>query len=411
MANIVTEGQAARWVEDLQGLHDRFKPCFVSRAAWSVAGGFLVGLLSSAERKSTWSMAEEVGEPDPYAFQHLLSKAVWDVECAQDVVAAYVYEGLQDVDGVHILDETGFVKKGTQSVGVQRQYTGTVGKTENCQVAVFLAYASPKGAALVDRALYLPESWTSDPERLKKAGVPDGTTLTTKSELGRRMLEQALATGAPKGWVAADEEYGKASALRHWLDEQTWPYVLGVAGNVTAWTDETGKKVPVPAVFTSVSEDGWRRLSAGAGEKGERWYDWAAVPITGEAPDGWGRWVLLRRSLSDGEAAYYLCAGPANTTLEGLVRVAGARWAIEVCFEQAKGEVGLDHYEVRTWKGWHRHITLSMAALAFLAVTRHVEAPKGGLKSRGASGMEVFRNERASQEPVWQAKRRTAASD
>lgn len=408
MAPDVSEDQARGWLEDLAQLHEQLKPYFPSRSAWSVAGGYLVGLLSAAERKNSWQMAEETGQAAPTAFQHLLNQAVWDVDGVRDAVAAYVYEHLGVPGGVLVLDETGFLKKGKASVGVQRQYSGTAGKTENCQIGVFLAYASERGAALVDCALYLPESWASDAERRKKTHIPPSVQFATKSILARQMLERAFAAGLKASWVTADEEYGKSSELRAWLEAQQQSYVLAVAGNVGAWRDSSKRALLVPEVAASVRPDQWRKLSAGAGEKGERWYEWARVLCPTPAPVGWSRWVLLRRSLEDGELAYYLAAGPESASLEELVRVAGMRWHIEVCFEQAKGEVGLDQYEVRSWHGWHRHITLSMAALAFLAVMRHramPPPPKGGSASGEASPMAEFKAQRAREDALLKAKR------
>lgn len=413
MASDVSEERAREWLGDLARLHERFKPYFPSRSAWSVVGGYLVGLLSSAERKNSWQMAEETGQAAPTAFQHLLNQAVWDADGVRDALAAYAFEHLCVPNGVLVLDETGFLKKGKASVGVQRQYSGTAGKTENCQVGVFLAYASERGAALVDRALYLPESWASDVERRNKAHIPTDVAFSTKCVLARQMLERAFGAGLNARWITADEEYGKCSELRAWLEGRYQPYVLAVAGNVGAWRDETKRAHLVPEVAASVSPDRWSKLSAGAGEKGERWYEWAAVEFPTPAPEGWARWVLLRRSLEDGELAYYLAAGPRATSIEELVRVAGIRWHIEVCFEQAKGEVGLDQYEVRSWHGWHRHITLSMAALAFLAVTRHeaLRGPeKGGLPSGEASPMAEFRSQRSREDALLKAKRHSRSS-
>lgn len=411
MAPDVSEERAAAWLADLSMLHERLKPFFNSRTAWSAAGGYLVGLLSRVERKNSWQMAEEAGLSSPTPFQHLLGNARWDEDAVRDEVRTYVYQHLGTPLGVHILDETGFIKKGKSSAGVQRQYTGTAGKTENSQVGVFMAYASERGAALIDRALYLPESWTANPERCKKAHVPADIRFARKGELAKQMLSRAFAAGAPAGWVTADEEYGKVSELRRWLEEQERPYVLAVAGNVGAWRDGEGRAVLVPEVFASVPAGGWHRISAGAGEKGERWYDWAAVPLPAEVRKGWARWALFRRSLVDEEPAYYLAAGPADTPIEELVRVAGMRWAIEVCFEHAKGETGLDQYEVRSWHGWHRHITLSMAALAFLAVTRHGTQPvpeKGGPLSEEPSPMADFRAQRAKEDEMMRQKRQAS---
>jgi SRSO17 transposase len=387
------------WLSELQGLHNRLKPYFSNLSAWSTAGGYVVGLLSSAERKNAWQMAEAIGAERPSALQNLLRDAKWDEEGVRDAVRSFVYERLGDAAGVHVLDETSYVKKGTASVGVKRQYCGSVGKLENCQVAVFLAYASPKGAALVDRRLFLPEDWAADSERREKAKVPTDVDFASKSELGLVMLQRAFAAGAPKGWVAGDEAYGKNGNLRKWLVENGHPFVLAVASNEPAWRNEYFETLRVSDILECVKKREWRRMSAGSGTKGERVYDWAwaKVPSTACAP--WSHWLLFRRNTTTGELAYYKCAGPADTPLEELVRVAGARWAIEVCFEQAKGEVGLDHYEVRSWHGWHRHTSLSMLALAYLAAMRAMGA-KGGFPSRRAEarGMQEFKADRAEQE-------------
>lgn len=387
------------WLSELQKLHDRLKPHFVSLSAWSTAGGYLVGLLSSAERKNAWQMAEAIGAERPAALQNLLSQAKWDEDAVRDEVQSYVYERLGDPLGVHVLDETGNVKKGTASVGVKRQYCGSVGKMENCQVGVFLAYASPKGAALVDRVLFLPEDWANNTERREKSKVPQGVEFATKSELGLAMLQRAFAAGAPAGWVAGDEAYGKNGNLRRWLEDAGHPFVLAVASNEPAWRNEFLEQLRVSDILECLRKKDWHRLSAGVGSKGERLYDWARVQVPTTAREGWSRWLLFRRNFTTGEIAYYKCAGPADAPLKELVRVAGARWAIEVCFEQAKGEVGLDHYEVRSWHGWHRHVTLSMLALAYLAAMRE-RGVKGGFPTRKADtrAMQEFKASRAEQE-------------
>jgi SRSO17 transposase len=268
-----------------------------------------------------------------------------------------------------VVDETGFVKKGTKSAGVQRQYTGTVGKKDNCQVGVFLAYASGGGAALVDRELYLPESWTDDPARCQQAAIPDDVGFQTKPQLARAMLERALDAEVPVAWVTGDEAYGGDARLRLWLEACQVPHVLAVKRNQHVIAMNL---LPTPAegLIGAVDADAWQTLSAGDGAKGPRVYDWAAIPIRPLREPGAGHWLLCRRSLDDGELAYYICYGPAGTTLAELVHIAGTRWTVECCFQQAKGEAGLDHYEVRRYDAWYRHITLAMVAHAFLVVLR-----------------------------------------
>lgn len=282
-----------------------------------------------------------------------------------------------------IVDETGFVKKGTKAVGVQRQYSGTAGRIENCQIGVFLAYASHKGQVLVDRALYLPREWAHDQTRRKEAAVPKEVEFATKPELARQMLERALEAGGRAAWVTGDAIYGSDRKLRLWLEAQCQPFVLAVTTQEALWMPG-GRQVRVAKTVAALPEDQWQRLSCGRGAKGERIYDWAwqklgRLQVTPEDRQ-WGHWLLVRRSVREPQdLAYYVVFGPAQTTLEELVRVAGSRWHIESCFEVAKGEFGLDQYEVRRWDAWHRFITLALLAQAFVSVVQAQEAQKGGL--------------------------------
>ena len=276
-------------------------------------------------------------------------------------------EHLGDPGGVLVLDETGFVKKGDKSAGVQRQYSGTAGRIENCQIGVFLAYASRYGRALIDRALYLPEGWAADGARRAEAGIPEEVAFATKPKLGLAMLERAHAAGVPFAWVTADSVYGADHALRRWLQEHRLGYVLAVTKAQRlgfARVEDAGRPLPAAA---------WHRLSAGDGAKGPRLYDWAYLPYGSDAAPGWEKGLLIRRSIAQpDELAFYLTHAADGTALADLVQVAGTRWAIEACFEAAKGEVGLDQYEVRSWTGWHRHVTLAMLAHAYLAALRKV---------------------------------------
>jgi SRSO17 transposase len=287
---------------------------------------------------------------------------------------------LGDPNAVLVVDETGFLKKGTKSVGVQRQYSGTAGRIENCQIGVFLAYASPQGRTFLDRELYLPKEWAADTARCEEAAVPETVAFRTKPQLARAMLERALDAGVPARWVTGDEVYGGDRRLRVWLEERQVPHVLAVKSTEPLWTRTTWRQVAAKTLAATVPAAAWQRLSAGEGAKGPRLYDWARVPIRALPEPGWDYWLLVRRSLSDPtDLAYYICFCPAETPLEQLVRVAGTRWAIEESFESAKGEVGLDHYEVRRWPGWYRHITLALLAHAYLTVTR-ARAEKGTQK-------------------------------
>jgi SRSO17 transposase len=316
--------------------------------------------------------------------QRLLATADWDPDLVRDDLRTYVVEHLGDPQAVLVVDETGFCKKGTTSVGVQRQYSGTAGKVDNCQLGVFLAYASAKGRGFIDRELYLPESWTDDPERCRAARVPEQVEFRTKPQLAQLMLARALDAGVPAGWVTADEVYGGSPALRGWLEDRGLWHVLAVkCTELLAVHGPPGStRTSARQLAAGVPAEQWIACSAGHGAKGRRLYDWTRVALATPATAGMARWLLVRRRRSDGELAFDACYAPAATPLVGLVRIAGTRWAVEEGFEQAKGEVGLDHYEVRKWPGWYRHITLALLAHAFLAVTRaqatSPECTKGG---------------------------------
>jgi SRSO17 transposase len=297
-----------------------------------------------------------------------MGRADWDPDEVRDDLRAYVVGALGDPDAVLILDETGFLKKGTKSAGVARQYTGTAGRIENAQVGVFLAYASRHGVAFLDRALYLPQEWTDDPKRCRAAGIPEGTPFATKIRLAKVMLERAFAAGTPAAWVVGDEVYG-AWELRRWLEDEKRPYVLAVRANQYVWAG-SGQST-VAALAKALPKRAWHKVTIAAGSKGPRRYAWAWVAINSDLGPAWRRWLLVRRSLDDpDDLAYYIAAGPARTTLTRLAVTAGARWSIEGAYESAKREAGLADYEVRSWTGWHRHVTLSLLAHAILAVAR-----------------------------------------
>jgi SRSO17 transposase len=332
------------------------------------ARDYVAGLLSGLERKNCWWLAEQAGHASPDALQRLLRTARWDAEEVAADVRALVVERLGHSDGVLIVDETGFLKKGTRSVGVQRQYTGTAGRVENAQVGVFLCYAAPGGRALLDRRLYLPrESWCADRDRCAAAGVPAEVSFATKPQLATDMIDAALHTGVPTGWVTADEVYGANAAFRTRLRAHGLGYVLAVACDQQVATGAGNTRVDALAAGTP--RRSWQPYSAGDGAKGPRVYDWAWVTINpGTAWPDADRWLLIRRNRRTGELAYYLCWAPAPVALPRLVRVAGIRWAVEESFQAGKGQVGLDHYQVRGWTGWHRHTTLAMLALAILTI-------------------------------------------
>jgi SRSO17 transposase len=347
----------------------RLAPYFARSESRQRASAYLRGLLSSAERKHSWQLAEICGEPTPYGFQYVLNRADWDADAVRDELRTYVSQHLGDPNGVLVLDETGFVKKGGHSAGVARQYTGTVGKVENCQIGVFLGYASPLGQALVDRDLYLPREWTDDRERCQQAGIPEDRGFATKPQLARQLLACALAAGVPAKWVTGDSVYGDDRRLRVWLEAQPQAYVLAVSGKEYVWLGWQQRQVKT--LLAALPADGWTRLSVGDGAKGPRRYDWRWLPLADPVDPQWRRWLLVRRSVSTPqELQAYAVFAPQDIAMEAVVRVAGARWTIEQLFEAAKGEVGLDQYEVRSWTGWYRHITLAMWALALLTMLR-----------------------------------------
>ena len=368
--------EVARWAEGIERVHECIAGRFRRPEPRRRALEYLRGLLSPVERKNGWQLAEQAGEATPDGVQRLLYNYRWDADLIRDDLRDYVVEHLGDADGVLVVDETGFLKKGGKSVGVQRQYSGTAGRIENCQVGVFLAYAGAKGRTLLDWDLHLPQVWAQDRERREEAGVPEDAVFRTKPQLAQLMLERAADSGVPFSWFTGDEVYGSDRKLRRWLEREEIPHVMAIKSNekLWAWTEKGPLQVRADRLASGVEESAWVRCSAGNGAKGPRVYDWTAVKIRPLREPGKGHWLLARRSLAKpGELAYYLCFGPAETTLAELVRVAGTRWAIE----EAKGEVGLDQYEVRRWDGWHRHITLAMLAHAYLTVIKYQAMEQG----------------------------------
>jgi SRSO17 transposase len=336
------------------------------------------------ERKNGWQVAEYLGDRAPYALQHVLDRAAWDADRMRDGLRDYTASHLlaPGEGGALVVDETGFLKKGVKSAGVQRQYSGTAGRIENCQIGVFLALAGSRGRALVDRELYLPQGWVDDPARCRGAKVPPGTGFATKPRLAERMLSRALDGGLRPTWVLADEVYGGDSRFRRFLEERGQPYVVAVSAQQRLWMNFRQKRLDV--IARELPGECWARWSAGDGLKGPREYDWAAAKQGRPAEGGLLRWTLFRRRVGKpDELAYYLCLAPERATVHDLVAAAGTRWSIESCFEAAKQETGLDGYEVRSWHGWYRHVTLSMLALAFLAAVRAAAKAAEPLKKTG----------------------------
>lgn len=366
----------------LVAFHDRVSGCFSRADAAQRALDYMRGLLSPLERKNGWTMAELAGRTAPDSMQHLLNRMVWDADRVRDRLRAYVLGHFSDPQAVLVADETGFLKKGVKSAGVQRQYSGTAGRIENCQVGVFLVYATAAGYTFVDRELFVPnESWIEQRARCREAGIPDEVGFATKPAQFRAMLERALEAGVPFAWSTADEEYGQNRGLRTWMQAEDVHYVMATKYNDVV--EGCGGPATVKNLVALVPKHRWRRRSAGDGAHGKREYDWTRIEPPCDIP-GRTQWVLARRSLSDGEIAYYLCFGPRETSLNTLVRVAGTRWRVQESFKTGKGECGLDHYQVRKYDAWYRHITLAMAAHAVLAVTRKCEHER----EKGAADIE-----------------------
>ncbi|MFE3906361.1 IS701 family transposase [Streptomyces sp. NPDC059153] len=358
------------WEEGLAELLLRIGRRFARVESRRRVRDYVRGLLGPVGRKNGWQLAEYAGHATPDGLQHLLSRSRWEADEVRDDLHAYVAEYLGADNGVLIIDDTGFVKKGTTSAGVQRQYSGTAGRTENCQIGVFAAYATFRGHTLVDRELYLPKSWTEDRERCRAARVPDDRVFATKGELARAIILRALTSPLPVGWVTADSAYGQDSHFRRFLEDHQLSYVVAVPKS---------QQVHGPRIDHLIGQappEAWQRLSAGSGVKGERFYDWAAARLPavwesdGDEPTR-QRWMLARRSIARPDEIAYSVAD--------LVRIAGCRWKVEECFQSAKNECGQDQYEVRRYVGWYRHITLAMLAHAFLAVLAAQEREKGAV--------------------------------
>ena len=408
----MTPDELDRWSTDFEEFQARFAPFFARSEPRAAARGYLRGLLTPVQRKNCWQMAEAIGEKDPQQMQRLLYSARWDEDGARDELQRFVVEQFGDEEGIGVVDETGFLKKGSKSVGVKRQYTGTAGKIENCQVGVFLTYFTRGGRTFLDRRLYLPQEWCEDEGRRREAQVPEEVIFRTKPELAVEMLEQAWARGVPMAWVTGDEVYGDAPKVRDAVGGRGKRYVLAVSCHTPVWRERPPLQEPVTgamgrprtrprlaegapaaetvaAVIAAQPLESWQRLTVSEGEKGPRTYDWARARVVesrNKLP-GPESWLLARRSITDPtDIAYYLSnaypapagstGAPQSTPLQTMAEVAAARWSIETIIEEGKGETGLDEYEVRYWHSWHRHITLSMMAHAWLASIRQAEGKK-----------------------------------
>ena len=380
MVDGLVETTLELWASSLREVKGRIRPLFQQERMAGSAGLFLDALLGPERRKTGWMRAEAAGDPGPWRQQALLGRARWDADALRDVVREWVIETLAEPDAVLVVDETGFLKQGKASCGVGRQYTGSAGKITNCQVGVFAAYVSGKGHAFIDRALYLPKTWTDDRVRRTAAHVPENVTFATKPQLARAMIERAIAAQVPFAWVAGDSIYG-VSEIEMALRRAGKGYVLGVRAThqFNSWGIKPLRAGTAEEIAEDLDPSAWKRLSAGMGTKGERLYEWGYCELAdlemaeyNAALSGlWTRGLLIRRSLTDGELAFFSTWCPAGTPIQTLVAVEGRRWAIEDAFETAKTELGLDHNETRSWHGWHRHVSLVMLAFAMMAAVRH----------------------------------------
>ena len=368
------------WASSLRDVKVRMRRLFTQERVAASAGAFLDGLLSDERRKTGWMRAEAAGDPGPWRQQAILGRGRWDADGLRDIVRDYVVEHLGAEDAVLVIDETGFLKQGKASCGVARQYTGSAGKITNCQIGVFAAYVSRHGHAFIDRALYLPKAWTSDPARLAATHVPTDTVFATKPALAVQMISRALAANVPFSWVAADSVYGVGD-IEQALRRAGKGYVLGVNSNhpFRSWLGKASVAGTADEIAQGLDPGAWQRLSAGDGTKGARLHDWAYLELADldaaeydeECSGLWTRGLLIRRTISDGDLAFFTTWCPAGTDIQTLVLVEGHRWAIEDSFETTKNELGLDHNETRSWHGWYRHVSLVTLAFAMMAAIRH----------------------------------------
>ncbi len=380
MAGVSIETTLELWGSSLRDVKARIRSLFRQERVAGCAGQFLDGLLGNEPRKTGWMRAEVAGDPGPWRQQAILGRGRWDAEALRDIVRDYALENLTDEDAVLVIDETGFLKQGKASCGVARQYTGSAGKITNCQIGVFASYVSRHGHAFIDRALYLPKEWTDDPKRMKAAHVPADVSFATKPRIARLMIARAIATKVPFSFVAADSVYGTGE-IETALRRAGKGYVLGVAANhvFNSWGKEQFVRGAASKIAQNLPKSAWRRLSSGEGTKGARLHDWVYLELAdldaGEYDSTlvgeWTRGLLIRRSIADGDLAFFSTWCPKGTPMKKLAAVEGHRWAIEDSFETAKNELGLDHNETRSWHGWHRHVSLVMLAFAMMAVIRH----------------------------------------
>lgn len=381
--------------QEFNNLMYRLAPVFSGEPAFKNAQKYIKGLLGPVERKNGWQMAEYLGESTPYAIQQFIYRGRFSADEMRDIGRSYVAEHLGDEDGVLVVDETGFLKQGDKSCGVKRQYSGTAGRVENCQIGVFLTYAGSKGHCPIDRRLYLPIEWANDSKRRKEAGVPEEIDFRTKPQLALRMIKGATEAGVAYRWVTGDCVYGDNRVIREWLERNRKSYVLCLSSK--EYINDGEQYASVGSILKTLPAEGWFEASCGDGSKGARLYDWQIIEIAPPREEGFKRWLLVRRSQEDsGDMRAYICFAPVGTPATKLIEVAGTRWTVETCFKESKSEVGLDEYEFRSYDGWYKHITFACIALALLTVlsSHSLDTKSFQEHDPSASSLEAFKKGR-----------------
>ena len=380
--------------EGIEALMEKISGVFSGVLGVTNARKYILGLMSGAERKNGWQLSESLGEKTPYRIQQFLYRGGWSAKDLRDAVREYAAENVGDEDAVLVVDETGFLKQGKKSCGVKRQYSGTAGRVENCQIGVFLAYASAKGHTLIDRELYLPEEWASDPERRRAAGVPEEVVFRTKPQMALEMMKRTYDSQIPFRWITGDSVYGDFREIRAWCESVGKWYVLCVSGKEHVWIGS--KQHRISKLLEQLEPEGWEAASCGDGSKGERLYDWQLLRLNQPLQADHCRYLLVRKNQSSGEMRAYVCFSPKDTLPNKLIEVAGMRWTVEDSFAETKSQVGLDHYEVRSYQGWYKHITLAMAAHALLTSLSFASTNRGDFQVRSASSssLEAFKRGR-----------------
>jgi len=385
-----------RFIEsEFNRLMIRLGKVFASEPGFRTCQKYIKGLLGPAERKNGWQLSESLGETTPYEIQQFLYRGRFSADEMRDILREYVSEELGEKEGVLVVDETGFLKQGKKSCGVKRQYSGTAGRIENCQIGVFLTYSSSKGHSPIDRRLYIPEEWIEDENRRKEAGVPETAAFQTKPEMALEMIKEATTAGVPYTWVTGDCVYGDFTDIRHFLEKNGKCYVMNVSGKAYVWRGN--KQESVGSILKNLPREGWFEESCGSGSKGERLYDWLIVDINPGMTEGFKRSMLVRRSKSEqNELKAYICFAPVDAPSQKLVETAGTRWTVETCFKESKSEVGLDQYEVRSYDGWNKHITLACLAIAFLTVlsSNSLDGKSMQEHAPSSSSLEDFKKKR-----------------